>query len=99
MTRGFAIAALFMPMLCACATKPPATPDPIVITKEVERIVQVRCEDKRETAPEYPDTRERLSAIPEDNIFALAQARVAGQILRDARLAESEAQIKACAGD
>lgn len=98
----FAILAVFMPILCACATEPAAMPDPVLVTKDVGRIVQTKCEDRRPPAPDYPDDPDELLAVPLDDataVFALAQKYVAARMLYRQRLAEDEAQIKACAGE
>lgn len=85
--------------LAACGTKPPPTPEPIIITKNVPTIVQVKCKDQRDPAPNYPDTDEALAMIPDDDIFRLSQVYRASRDLRISRLATDDVQIKACAGD
>lgn len=91
MKRLAACAAL---LICAaCAGKAPI-PEPVIITKEVPVQVLVKCQDKRDPAPAYPDTDEAISAT--DDIFRLAQLYRAGRELRIARLAADEAQINAC---
>ena len=78
------------------AKKP--TPEPIIITKEVERIVQVRCEDKRPPAPMLPDSDDAIAAVTMGDIFGLAQIYRAARTLYRQRLKEDDDQIKACAG-
>lgn len=53
--------------------------------------------DRRGPAPDYPDTKEKLSAIPEDDYELIGDAASKGRALRDARLAEDEVQIRGCA--
>lgn len=84
--------------MAACAPMQPR-PDPIVIEKPVDRIVQEKCADKRPPAPDYPDTDDRLSQIEEGDIFGLAQAYRSGRTLRIQRERENENQIKACTGE
>lgn len=86
-------------VLAACATTPPSPPEPIIITRDVPTIVQVKCQDRRAPAPNYPDTDERLAMIEEWDIFGLAQAYRAGRGLRESRERENETQIAACAGE
>ena len=92
------VVVLAVAFMAACAPMQ-IPPDPIVITKEVDRIVQVKCADKRPPAPDYPDTDERLQQIMEGDIFGLAQAYRAGKTLRVQRERENEAQISACVGE
>lgn len=87
-------------MLIGCASATP--PDPIIITKEVERIVQVRCADKRPPAPNLPDDPDELAAVSlahPQAVFILSQKYVAARTLYRQRLNEDDAQIKACAGE
>lgn len=91
------IAVIFL--LAGCATKTTTAPEPVVITKDVPVIVQVKCKDQRQPAPAYPDTDEAIAAIPDDDIFRLGQVFRAGRDLRIARLAADDVQIKACAGE
>lgn len=94
----FAMALAVMVLaVTACATKPADPwPEPLVITKTVDRPVQVKCPDQRPTKPEYPDTDDKLAMIEEGDIFGLAQAYRAARGLRIQREAENEAQISAC---
>lgn len=92
---SMALSMIGMLLLAACA--PMAPPEPVTIVKEVDRIIQVRCEDKRGPRPDYPDTNDKLGMIKEGDIFGLAQAYKAGKTLREAREVENDAQIMACA--
>lgn len=85
--------------LAGCAGKPPPTPEPIIITKEVPVIVQVKCKDQRPPTPNYPDTDEAIAMIPDEDIFRLSQVYRAARDLRIARLATDDVQIKACSGE
>lgn len=102
MIRAAAVATLFVlfvAFLAACATRePPRPPEPITVTKEVDRIVQVRCEDKRPPAPDLPDDDEDLRAVEGGDIFGLAQIYRAARELYRQRLREDDAQIAACTG-
>ena len=95
----FAVFLLLMVLvLIACAPKVVEPPEPIIITKEVERIVQVRCEDRRPPAPDYPDDDADLAAVANGDIFGLAQIYRAARALYRQRSKESDDQIVACAG-
>jgi hypothetical protein len=96
MKRLAACAALIACAACA-GMKPP--PEPVVSTKEVTVTVQVKCQDKREPVPDYPDTDAAIAAIPDDDIFGLSVIYAAGRKLRIARLAADDLQIKACTGE
>lgn len=85
--------------ITACAQKPLPPPEPIIITKTVDRIVQVKCQDRRPARADYPDTDDKLAQIEEGDIFGLAQAYRAGRGLRIQREAENEAQISACSNE
>jgi len=90
------VAAMF-----ACAPMPLPAPEPITVIKEVDRIVQARCEDKREPAPEFPDDENELAAVNIDDpvaVFILAQKYVAARKLYRARLKADDDQIAACTG-
>lgn len=91
----------------ACSTPQTERPEPVIITKEVERIVQRNCEDKRGPLPELPDDDEDLASVQlytqdgkYDPVagFLLAQRYVAARSIYRARLAEDDVQIAACAG-
>lgn len=99
MSRGIFPGIFFATFVAGCASAPQPPPEPIVVTTEVDRIVQVRCEDRRPPASDYPDTDDRLAMIEEGDIFALAQAYRAGKTLRESRERENEAQIAACTGE
>ena len=92
----FLVAMVFI--LTACARMAPPPPEPVIITKEVDRIVQVRCEDKRPPAPELPDDDTELAAVMMGDIFRFAQIYRAAQALYRQRLMEDDAQIRSCAG-
>ena len=85
-------------MLTGCAPMP-RPPEPVIVTKEVERIVQVRCTDKRRMAPDYPDDDADIMAVAAGDIFGLAQIYRASRELYRQRLLEDDDQIKACAGE
>jgi hypothetical protein len=68
-----------------------------IVTVPVDRIVQRACPDTRPPADEFPDTSEKLSAIPPDDYEQLFKVAKAGRDLRDARLRIDDLQIKACA--
>ena len=84
--------------LASCTTPTPLPPEPIIVTKEVDRIVQVRCEDKRTPASDYPDDDDDLAAVQMGDIFRLAQMYRAARALYRQRLLEDDAQIAACTG-
>lgn len=89
--------ALIVFVIAACAT-----PDPVIVTNEVERIVQVKCADKRPPLGDLPDDSEDLAAVSLDDpraVFVLSQKYVAARTLYRQRLNEDDAQIKACAGE
>ncbi len=83
--------------LTACAPMM-APPEQVIVTKEVERIVQVRCEDKRPPALMLPDSDEAIAAVAMGDIFGLAQIYRAARELYRQRLREDDEQIKACTG-
>ena len=85
-------------VLTACAPKAMTPSEPIIVTKEVDRIVQVRCEDKRPPAPEFPDDDAELATVQMGDIFRLAQIYRAARALYRQRDLENEAQIAACVG-
>lgn len=89
---ALALAAL-APGLAACPGAP--RPEPQIVTKTVEVPVSTPCPDRRGPAPQYPDTGAAVHAQP--NLFERMKLILAGRELRDARLAEDDAQIKACA--
>ena len=90
--------ALMVLVLVACQTPMARPMDPVIITKEVERIVQVRCEDKRPAAPALPDDDADIAAVSNGDIFGLAQIYRAARALYRQRLREDDDQIRACAG-
>jgi hypothetical protein len=86
--------------LAACAGRPPAPREEVVITKEVDRIVREKCPDTRPLAEPYPDDDDALAAIEEADplaIFKLAAIYRAARALYRARLAVDDAQISGCA--
>jgi hypothetical protein len=86
--------------LMACTREAPRY-DPIILPgKEVERIVQQKCEDTRPPAPDYPDDDAELAAVDENDplaIYILSQMYRAARALYRARLAADDVQITACA--
>jgi hypothetical protein len=93
------VIAFVVAVTAACATKQPAY-DSVVITKEVGRIVQEKCEDTRPPAPDYPDDDAELAAVNENDplaIYILSQMYRAARALYRARLAADDVQITACA--
>jgi hypothetical protein len=85
-------------LLASCAAQMAPPPEPIIVTKEVDRIVQVRCEDKRPPVADFPDDDNDLAAVPMGDIFRLAQIYRAARALYRQRLMEDDGQIAACAG-
>lgn len=89
-------------VLCAaCAPKPEVRTEYVTVTRDVDRIVQVRCEDKRQPLADLPDDDDELAAVSLDDplaIFRLAQRYVAARLIYRARLKEDDAQIKGCTG-
>lgn len=82
-------------ILTACATPAPP-PEPRIVTKEVQVVVQVKCKPNLPPRPDYPDTDAALAAAP--NIFVAVQLYKAGRKLRIAREGQQDAALKACAG-
>ena len=85
-------------LLASCAAQTPPPPEPIIVTKEVERIVQIRCEDKRPPAADYPDDDSDLQTVMMGDIFRFAQIYRAARALYRQRLLEDDVQIAACTG-
>jgi hypothetical protein len=96
---GRLAAAALAVCLAACAAKPAIAPEPRVVTVEVPRIVEVRCNDQRPPAPDFPDDDQKLSSIPDDDFFTLAKVYRAARDLYRARLAVDDVQIKGCAAE
>ena len=90
--------AIMVFILTSCAAQTPPVPEPIIVTKEVERIVQVRCMDMRPPAPKLPDDDIALAAVTMGDIFRLAQIYRAARALYRQRLMEDDGQIAACVG-
>jgi hypothetical protein len=77
-------------LLSACATTKPPPPPKVVI-----KPIAVSCVPKDfPDAPSYPDTDAGLKAAPDGPSRFLMLG--AGRVLRDQRLKETEAVIKAC---
>lgn len=91
-TKPIAIsAALICVTLTACAGAPKPSPPPKVVIKPIA----VSCVPKDfPDAPSYPDTDAGLKAAPDGPTRFLMLG--AGRVLRDQRLKETEAVIKAC---
>lgn len=87
--------------LAACATKPPAplpTPEPVVRTVTVDRIIQVPCISKLPDLPMYSDTDMALSQISDD--FDGAWLGIAllkgGRAQRNAYIDQLRAVLQSC---
>lgn len=83
-------------LLAACTAPPKPEPPPRVITVDVPTVVQRGCPDRRPAADEYPDTDDKLAAIPRGDIEQLGRVYRAGRDLRDKRLALDDVQIRGC---
>lgn len=79
--------------LAACGNHPAAEPQFNTVT--VYKNTPVPCDPKLPPAPTYPDTPEAILAAP--NIAEVAKLVKAGSLMRQARLAQVEAAVKACA--
>ena len=93
MTRVPVIAALLL--LGGCGTKPVARPETIVVATKVAVPVTGACVPANlQSAPEYPDTKEKLRAAkdPAERYWLMG----AGWPLRDARLKELEIVVAGC---
>lgn len=86
----------FLLAATACATKPTARPEPIVVTKEVKVPVSVACVPETYDAkrPDYPDSDAALKAAAD--AAERYQLLWAGRPLRQAREKENEAVISGC---
>ena len=99
---GLILAVAIFLAVAACATKAPELPwpDPVVVTKTVERIVQRNCEDKRPPIEKVP-TKEDFAKVDRADPLAIWTLSSlywrAYQLLTD-RLRVDDDQIKACAG-
>jgi hypothetical protein len=68
----------------------------MVITKEVDRAVPVKCMPDLPPEPAYPDTAMAVTAAPD--IFERVKLLLAGRVLRTQREQELTKALDACRG-
>lgn len=86
----------FLVLVAACATKPAARPEPIIVTKEVKVPVSVPCvpENYDPKRPDYADSDAALKAAAD--AAERYQLLWGGRAQRQAREKENEAVISGC---
>lgn len=58
--------------------------------------VPVKCKDTRLPQETFPDTPEAIKSVPLGDMEDLSKLIVKGRVMRDQRLAEDDALIRAC---
>lgn len=100
-TCALLLVAIMAVVIAGCGNATGMAPEPRLVLRDVPMPVVVRCKDARPAAPDFPDTDEKIAAVPDDPgaIFTLATIYRAARELYLSRLAQDDVQIRSCAGE